>query len=143
MKQTYLFALLFTAIAAVSFLTFQYFEGNIFGEATEKHGEFGEEEGDKRTRIDDMMRQQFELTKDLSLGYPPTDRLMDVYNYIETKAFDKNSPITNAKWRERGPYQVGGRTRTLLIDEKLTQQENAAFAAGGCWRYLVHQKHHD
>jgi photosystem II stability/assembly factor-like uncharacterized protein len=130
MKQNYLFALLLTAFVAVSFLTFQHFNAE---DATTKYGE--EEEGDKRTRIDEMMLQQFELTKDPALGYPPTERLMSVYNYIETTAFDKNSPISNARWIEHGPYQVGGRTRTLLID-KNDPTGKAAFAAavsGGIW----------
>lgn len=128
MKQTYLFALLFTVVATTSYFTFQYFSGK---NATEMRGE----EGDKRTRIADMMRQQFELTKDLSLGYPPTERLMDVYDYVENTAFNKNSPITNARWVEHGPYQVGGRTRTILID-KNDPTGKAAFAAGvagGIW----------
>jgi photosystem II stability/assembly factor-like uncharacterized protein len=133
MKQTYLFALLFTALTAFAFLTFQYFNVDDSGEMTEQEGAF--EEGDKQTRIDEMMLQQFELTKDPALGYPPTERLMDVYNYVETTAFDKNSPITNARWMELGPYQVGGRTRTLLID-KNDPTGRAAFAAGvsgGIW----------
>jgi photosystem II stability/assembly factor-like uncharacterized protein len=131
MKQTYLFALLFTAFTATAFFTVQYFNA----ERTENESEFGEEEGDKRTRIDEMMLQQFELTKDLSLGYPPTERLMNVYNYVETTAFNKSSPITNARWVEHGPYQVGGRTRTILID-KNDPTGKAAFAAGvsgGIW----------
>lgn len=136
MKQTYLFALLFTAFTASAFFTFQYFNAKDSLEMTEHEGEFGEEEeGDKRTRIDEMMRQQFELTKDLSLGYPPTNRLMNVYNYIENTAFDKNSPITEARWVEHGPYQVGGRTRALLIDQN-DPAGRAAFAAGvsgGIW----------
>lgn len=132
MKQTYLFALLFSVVATASYFTFQHFNKTATSEYNE---EYGEEEGDKRTRIAEMMRQQFELTKDPTLGYPPTERLMNVYNYIENTAFDKNAPITNARWTEHGPYQVGGRTRTLLID-KNDPTGRAAFAAGvagGIW----------
>lgn len=134
MKNTYLFALAIAVVAVSSFFTFQYLN-NDSTEIVEREGEFGEEEGDKRTRIADMMKQQFELTKDPALGYPPTDRLWNAMNFIENTAFDKNTPITEAKWRERGPYRVGGRTRTILIDAN-DPTGKAAFSAGvagGLW----------
>ncbi|MFT6148730.1 MAG: photosystem II stability/assembly factor-like uncharacterized protein [Saprospiraceae bacterium] len=134
MKKIYLLALSLTAFAAIFVFTFQYVN-DVESEETTKNQEFGEEEGDKRTRVDDMLRQDFELTKDLSLGYPPRERLLNALNYVETTAFDKNTPITDARWIEHGPYSVGGRTRTILID-KNDPTGKAAFAAsvsGGIW----------
>lgn len=135
MKNTYLLVLAVIAIAISSFFTVQYLKTDNT-EIVEKEGEFGEEEeGDKRTRIAEMMKQHFELTKDPALGYPPSDRLWDAMSYIQNTGFNKNTPISQAKWRERGPYNVGGRTRTLLID-KNDPTGKAAFSAGvagGVW----------
>ena len=132
MKNTYLLALLMTIAVIATVFTIQNLPFEQSAELSEE-GDF--EEGDKRTRINDVMRQWFEMTKDPALGYPPRERLWNVMNYIENAAFDKNTPITQAKWKERGPYRVGGRTRTMLID-KNDPNGKAAFAAGvagGLW----------
>ncbi len=133
MKNTYLFVLALVGFSIASFFTIKYFTAEA---DHDEMGQFEEEEGDKRTRIDEMMRQQFELTKDPALGYPPTERLLDVMTYIQNTAFDKNTPISAAKWRERGPYQVGGRTRTIMIDanDPTGKTAFAAGVAGGLWR---------
>ena len=132
MKNAYLFVLLMIVASAATVFTFQ----NISFEKSSELTEEGEtEEEDKRTRINDVMQQWFEMTKDPALGYPPRERLWNALNYIENAAFDKNTPITQAKWKERGPYRVGGRTRTLLIDGN-DPNGRAAFAAGvagGLW----------
>ena len=135
MKNTYLFAILAVFISIAAIFSIQKITSNTSTELTEQEGEFGEEEGDKRTRIDSMMRQWFEITKDPLLGYPPRERLANALNYIETAAFDKNTPISQAKWKERGPYRVGGRTRTILIDgnDPNGQAAFAAGVAGGLW----------
>ncbi len=139
MKHTYKFAFVVAIIAIASVFTFQYFGEDIknlisdTSISSEENNE--EEEGDKRTRIQDMYDQQFELTKDLSLGYVPTERLLTAVNYAKTQSFTKNTPITAARWKERGPYNVGGRTRTMLIDAN-DPTGKAAFAAGvagGLW----------
>lgn len=136
MKNIYLFAVVAVIISTAAIFSIQKITSKTSTELTEQEGQFGEEEeGDKRTRIDKMMRQWFEMTKDPALGYPPRERLWNALNYIETAAFDKNTPITQAKWKERGPYRVGGRTRTILID-KNDPDGKAAFAAGvagGLW----------
>lgn len=138
MKNNYLFALVAIVLSAA---TLFYIQKNTSetssssSELVEREGGFEEEEGDKRTRIDSMMRQWFEKTKDPALGYPPRERLANVLSYVKNAAFDKNTPITQARWKERGPYRVGGRTRTILID-KNDPTGRAAFAAGvagGIW----------
>jgi photosystem II stability/assembly factor-like uncharacterized protein len=136
MKNTYLFVVVAIALSIATFFTVQRITSETSTELTEQEGEFGEEEGDKRARIEAMMRQWFEKTKDPALGYPPRERLGNVLNYIKTAAvLDKNTPITQARWTERGPYRVGGRTRTILVDAN-DPNGRAAFAAGvagGLW----------
>lgn len=105
----------------------------------ETHGE-SEEEGSKQTRIGEMMKQQFELTKDPALGYPTTDKLLEARDYVkrnfDQSNFQKNTPIADAKWQERGPLRTGGRTRTMLLDANDPTDKTmfAAGVAGGLWK---------
>ena len=134
MKNTYLFIILAVVISIAAIFSIQKITSNSSTKLTKQESEF-EEEGDKLARIDAMMRQRFEMTKDPALGYPPRERLLDAINYIKNTAFNKNTPIGQAKWTERGPFRVGGRTRTLLIDAN-DPTGKAAFAAGvsgGLW----------
>lgn len=93
----------------------------------------------KRTRIDEAIRHRKEITKDPALGYVPHERMLDVYRRIQelqNTATQRNSALANAKWRDRGPYDVGGRTRAILID-KNDPTGNTVFAAGvtgGLWK---------
>ncbi len=102
---------------------------------------FEEEEGDKQTRIEEAFKRDFEMTKDPALGYPPVERLLEVERVIEEKKAELKlksgtANILNARWRERGPFDVGGRTRTILID-KNDPSNKTVFTAGitgGLWR---------
>ncbi len=94
----------------------------------------------KGQRIQGAIDEEFKRTKDLTLGYPPTEEL--IYALEETKRMQtqqlqlQRSLITNAKWRERGPSNIGGRTRTILID-KSDPTGNTIWAGGvggGLWK---------
>jgi len=113
-------------------------------QTTTQHTEnelFEEEEGDKQTRIDEAFKRDFEMTKDPALGYPPVERLLEVKRVIKEKEAElklKSSAagILDARWRERGPYDVGGRTRTILIDKNDPTNKTifTAGITGGLWR---------
>jgi len=111
---------------------------------TTQHAEnklFEEEEGDKQTRIDEAFKRDFEITKDPALGYPPVERLLEAKRVIEEKKAELKlksgkANILDARWRERGPLDVGGRTRTILVD-KNDPTNKTVFSAGitgGLWR---------
>lgn len=113
-------------------------------QTTTQHTEnelFEEEEGDKRTRIAEAYKRDFEMTKDPALGYPPTERLLEVQRVIQEKKAElklktTTSGVLDARWRERGPYDVGGRTRTILIDKNDPTNKTlfTAGVTGGIWR---------
>jgi PKD repeat protein len=102
---------------------------------------FGEEEKEnKKTkdRPDLAVLQDFELTKDPALGYVPTERLYQAYLYAEQlrkNPVGKTSGIT-MNWTERGPKNVAGRTRTIMIDPNDATKKTifAAGVNGGIWK---------
>lgn len=83
----------------------------------------------------------FERTKDLSLGYPPNERLLAALEQTHAKQKElygllDRGTIANPRWRERGPNNVGGRTRAILIDKSDPTRETlwAGGVAGGLWK---------
>ena len=95
----------------------------------------------KGERIADALAQDFERTKDLELGYPPTERLVDAFHQTVRRqqelagTLDRGT-IANPKFRERGPNNIGGRTRTILIDRNDPTGETvwAGGVSGGLWK---------
>src|SRR5215471_18324548 len=79
----------------------------------------GEEDEDG---MQQAMDQEFMLTRDLSLNRVPTERLTAAAKYRDqlftqqTSNMRLNSPVPGISWTERGPNNVGGRTRALLYD---------------------------
>lgn len=103
---------------------------------------------DKQTRMDLAMEQYVQMTKDPALGYVPNERLWESYRNTEKQRTEvlrklskrENMKITNSiagvTWVERGPNNVAGRTRAILIDAN-DGTGNTIFAAsvsGGIWR---------
>jgi hypothetical protein len=79
----------------------------------------------KKDRPDLGWEQNFLMTLDPQLGYPPVERLLMVYDYLDS--LKANSPrnnnhlrsaISGINWNERGPNNVGGRTRAIMFDPK-------------------------
>lgn len=92
----------------------------------------------KKDRPDLAILQDFELTKDPALGYVPTERLYQAYLYAEQlrkSPVAKTSGIT-MNWTERGPKNVAGRTRTIMIDPNDATKKTifAAGVNGGIWK---------
>jgi len=62
--------------------------------------------------------QQWELTMNPSLGRPTPENLGDLQQKLSSKSTQKRAPgddFDNA-WVERGPNNIGGRTRAILFD---------------------------
>jgi PKD repeat protein len=108
--------------------------------AEEKKGlrDEGGEEEKGRDRIDLAMAQEWEMTRDPQINRVPKNRLVAAEAYRkEFAATAKTSAaIPNVNWFERGPSNVAGRTRAILVDPNVASG-NAVFAAsvsGGLWR---------
>ncbi|MBI2969081.1 MAG: Ig-like domain-containing protein [Bacteroidetes bacterium] len=76
------------------------------------------------------------ITKDPALGYVPEDRLQIAKDYAYALLQQKIA-IPNVNWQERGPNNIGGRTRSLMFDPNDAangyKKVWAASAGGGVW----------
>lgn len=92
---------------------------------------------DKKTRADLAIQQEWEMTHDPETGIVPRDRLwqaalqqkQQVQRHAKAGSFD-------IIWSERGPKNVGGRTRTILVDPNDATGKSvfAASVSGGLWK---------
>jgi len=89
----------------------------------------------KRDRMDLAMEQEFEMTKDPKLGIIPKERLIEAYRFAQTLS-KIQSPLTGVNWTERGPDNVGGRTRAIMVDPNDITKKTvwSAGVAGGLWK---------
>ncbi|WP_281353138.1 PKD domain-containing protein [Fulvivirga kasyanovii] len=98
----------------------------------------GEEKTKEKDRPDLAAAHDFEMTKDPSLGYPPVERKIRAFKttrgLLEKKRINAKA-IANVKWNERGPNNVGGRTRALMYDPNDVSGKKvwAGAVAGGIW----------
>ncbi len=88
----------------------------------------------KKDRPDLAMEQNVLMTMDPALGYVPRERLERAQREMQ-KLMDKRAPIAGINWEERGPNNVGGRTRALMFDpnDPLKKKVWAGGVAGGLW----------
>jgi PKD repeat protein len=91
---------------------------------------------DKKTRADLAMQQNFEMTKDPKLGYVPRERLWEATKQLKEQERRKGkAAIAGFSWRERGPSNVSGRTRTVMFDPNDASNKRvfAGSVSGGLW----------
>jgi photosystem II stability/assembly factor-like uncharacterized protein len=144
--RTVLYTLALAAILVAAYATYQYYYpiGKFvpIGRILEKEGE---EEGKEAEmdKPDEGAKYYERLKTDLKLGRVPYERMFKVYeymqNYLNTKQKGNTLPppsITDARFRERGPYNVGGRTRAILVDKNDPTGETVYVGSvgGGLWR---------
>lgn len=91
-------------------------------------------------RPDLAWEQNFLMTLDPALGYPPVERLKPIKEYV--KAFNNilmpsvpGDGAGGANWTERGPDNVGGRTRAIMFDPNDVTNKKvwAGSVGGGLW----------
>jgi photosystem II stability/assembly factor-like uncharacterized protein len=89
----------------------------------------------KLQRIEGMMAFEFEKTVDPSLGVVPRERLMEAIALKEQMERNAGSRSQQFKWRERGPNNVSGRTRTMIVDlnDPTGNTMWTGGVAGGIW----------
>lgn len=82
------------------------------------------------------LKQNFDMTKDPALGYVPYERLAVAQQYTQNLMNARTLNTNALAWTERGPINVGGRTRAILVD-KNDATGNTIFAGGvggGIWK---------
>jgi hypothetical protein len=82
--------------------------------------------------VEQAMWQEFRMTRDPQLGIIPNERMIAARNYMESLANPANRPggVTAVTWQERGPTNIGGRTRAMIIDKR-DATGNTVFAGFG------------
>jgi PKD repeat protein len=91
----------------------------------------------KRDRPDLAALQDFEMTEDPKLGYPPIQRKITAYNYAKRllRLKERQKAISGVEWTERGPNNIAGRTRAIMFDPNDATKKKvwAGSVAGGLW----------
>ncbi|HZJ59542.1 MAG TPA: T9SS type A sorting domain-containing protein [Chitinophagaceae bacterium] len=87
-----------------------------------------EEEDEEKLEMDGMqkaMRQEFLMTRDPALNFVPKERLLATMRFMSTA---RTTQIADLAWIERGPNNIGGRSRAIFIDKR-DPTGNTVFAA--------------
>lgn len=89
----------------------------------------------KRSAQKERFEREVMMTRDPRLGYVPTERLIEAE--IQARMMQlKMSDLSMLTWTERGPNNMGGRTRSVIIDRN-DASGNTIFAgsvSGGLWK---------
>jgi hypothetical protein len=125
------------SVAALSLIAGGFF---IFNNSPKELFE-GEDEYEREAtpdRPDLAMLQEIELTKDPATGKVPRERLAAVWAVIQQQKAQKTNPdpLTTANWTERGPNNIGGRTRAIMFDPNDGTHKKvwAGGVGGGLWK---------
>lgn len=94
----------------------------------------------KNDRVDLAIEQEFAMTRDPGLNTIPKDRLFNgvkqMKQQIARTKDGLNEGVSTIIWEERGPDNIAGRTRAILLDKK-DESRNTLLAggvSGGLWR---------
>jgi hypothetical protein len=88
----------------------------------------------KLQAIEEAYKLEFLKTADRSLGYIPTERLLIAKAQMERQNAERRllrAPV-GLTWTERGPSNIGGRTRAVIFDKNdMTNKKVWAGGVGG------------
>ncbi|WP_046242500.1 T9SS type A sorting domain-containing protein [Hymenobacter terrenus] len=106
--------------------------------------EEGDNDGDREypDRPDKALEQDIALTRDPATGTVPRERLLAAARYNDAVVAARGQQrstagtLTGANWAERGPSNVAGRIRSLLVDPTDPTGNTlwAGAAGGGLWK---------
>jgi hypothetical protein len=91
----------------------------------------------KLQRIEKAFELEFKKTLDPNLGIVPRERLIQAQLYADRiSQFSSRAAISGINWEERGPNNVGGRTRALIYDANDATGKTvfAGSVSGGIWK---------
>ena len=152
MKNKIFFGIFLVALTACTFFYFnkikktqssltayeQYLADHFYNKAADKiaiemPGETESEEA-KTDRPDLAFEQDFRITMDPVLKRPATERLIIAREMIAMQQRNKQTLMAPI-WEERGPKNVGGRTRTVVYDPNDLSNKKvwAGGVGGGLW----------
>ncbi len=83
-----------------------------------------------------ILRHEYLMTLDPATKEVPTERLKAAEDLLASQSMNERIESSNIIWQERGPSNVGGRTRAVLID-KSDGTGNTVWAGGvggGLWK---------
>lgn len=136
-RRTKIFLSTLFVAAACCIVSYFIPETNIKGQA-----ETGEDDGKipLKSRMDLAWEHEFNITKDPLTNTVPKERLLTAMAEIRSRFSGEHSSkvlgaIPGINWTERGPNNVGGRTRAILVDPNdLTKRKVwTAGIGGGLW----------
>lgn len=101
----------------------------------------GKKKYSKEQRIDGAIEDRLFTSSDVDSGKLPYKKLYQAIEEGQRRVLqnsrNRNSgSLTEAIWRERGPNNIGGRTRTIMIDESDPNRNRIWIGgvSGGVWR---------
>ncbi len=98
--------------------------------------ERNEEKENLAFTIREEFLQEFEKTKDPNTSTVPRERLLAASETVKQFYSGRQNAISGISWQERGPGNVGGRTRAILFDKSDATKNTiiAGGVAGGIWK---------
>jgi len=94
-----------------------------------------------KTRADLAVEQEVQMTMDPHLGFVPRERIWTAYEEMKRQQEELYGKLGKAgipgiTWEERGPKNVGGRTRALIFDLNDATHKTvwAGSVGGGLWK---------
>ncbi len=101
-----------------------------------------EEEGKKEESIRGAIEDMIFTSRDVDLGYIPYTKLFKAINEAKSRVASPSrsrnlsGSLANSIWRSRGPNNVGGRTRAIMIDASDPSRNRiwVGSVSGGVWR---------
>jgi len=100
-------------------------------------GERGEKDEHLMTMLRERNKQEFMRRVDPATGKVPIERMFAAEDYIKSKySHQTNSAVNGITWIERGPTNIGGRTRSLVWDKNDATNKTvfAGSVGGGIWK---------
>ncbi|MEL6391008.1 MAG: sialidase family protein, partial [Bacteroidota bacterium] len=92
---------------------------------------------DLEERARGRYEHEYLITHDFKTNTIPAERLVEAREYTSKKLLSrKKDAISNINWTERGPNNVAGRTRAILIDKNDSDGSTvwAGGVGGGLWK---------
>lgn len=134
-----IFVLLVIPVIMISLISFRFFYENDFSHKSSrwKETKFTKEKEPKKDKPDAAYYLEFLKTRDPRTNTVPSERLITALDYTrQLQNLQQDGPIPGITWRERGPNNLGGRTRAILVDRRDTSGKTvfSGGVGGGIWK---------
>ncbi len=108
-------------LSIFGYFTWEHYSEKKYERKERSHEEREEEEEKAKDRIDLAVLQEIKRTKDPNTNSVPVQRLIQAKNFKNQKLSQQNNnrlatAVSGINWIERGPSNVGGRSRVIWYD---------------------------